>query len=445
MRVKVALVIAAVGLSAVTDVAFAQAPPVGPGHCVANCGGGGYRGGGGGGGGGNAAAIGSAVGLGMAIGGALLQQQQQQQMQQPRQSREQSSGQGNRKRGRDADDKKVAKGHDTKSDKTRKDDEKTDKQTEKPTKQDANANKLENTKNQQQAKQTGQPAGNPPWTGCVGNVGTVWNAGNCGHPTFPTTSAGNSAPQFHRIPYFVPIIPHEFVDALSCPLGFTPVGETFYGGTKCAPGVADSNSAPVALADVAPGFVSNQPPPSHDRCAPPKDWEPPSDKTPIEPINCTTLAKDNCKTLGQLVHLIPDEKYRDFVKKLKFVPKDEPPDSTHLGIKVGDLPINKSTATPTTAVTSNDRMSAKNGDSIAVGDHFFDDKSASYQRAQLILLVYESGKTTYLKDLSNKKVKQKDNKPPTAIAACIHSMTADPDQGGDAGYGMDALAQNFPH
>jgi hypothetical protein len=49
------------------SVAFAQAPPVGPGHCVANCGspgGGRSVGGGGGGGGGGGNNFGNAVGLG---------------------------------------------------------------------------------------------------------------------------------------------------------------------------------------------------------------------------------------------------------------------------------------------------------------------------------------------------------------------------------------------
>ena len=57
---------------------YAQAPPVGPGHCVANCGGGsgGSRGGiapggGGGGGGGTSSAIGAGLmGLGTIIQGA---------------------------------------------------------------------------------------------------------------------------------------------------------------------------------------------------------------------------------------------------------------------------------------------------------------------------------------------------------------------------------------
>jgi hypothetical protein len=48
-------------------VAFAQAPPVGPGHCVANCPSPYRGGGGGGGGGGSGAGIGNAVGLGMGI------------------------------------------------------------------------------------------------------------------------------------------------------------------------------------------------------------------------------------------------------------------------------------------------------------------------------------------------------------------------------------------
>jgi hypothetical protein len=59
-------------------LAFAQAPPVGPGHCVANCGGGGFGhsggggfghsgGGGGGGGGPGGTATGAAIGMGVGL------------------------------------------------------------------------------------------------------------------------------------------------------------------------------------------------------------------------------------------------------------------------------------------------------------------------------------------------------------------------------------------
>jgi hypothetical protein len=67
-----------------SGAAFAQAPPVGPGHCVANCGGGslggsggGYRSGGGGGGGSGGGGYGGAtssaiMGLGMIVQGASV-------------------------------------------------------------------------------------------------------------------------------------------------------------------------------------------------------------------------------------------------------------------------------------------------------------------------------------------------------------------------------------
>jgi hypothetical protein len=76
------------------------------------------------------------------------------------------------------------------------------------------------------------------WSDCH-SKGGVWGAnGSCGHPTF--TGTGGSGVQGHgprlaAIPWFVPIVPHAFVDPLPCPAGFEKVGETFYGGTKCAP------------------------------------------------------------------------------------------------------------------------------------------------------------------------------------------------------------------
>jgi hypothetical protein len=78
------------------------------------------------------------------------------------------------------------------------------------------------------------------WSDCH-SKGGVWGAnGSCGHPTFTGTGGGGSGVQGHRprlaaIPWFVPIVPHAFVDPLPCPAGFEKVGETFYGGTKCAP------------------------------------------------------------------------------------------------------------------------------------------------------------------------------------------------------------------
>jgi hypothetical protein len=204
------------GIAAVSDAAHAQVPGVGPGHCVSGCGGGssmGRSGGGGRGGGGfgGAGAIGSAIGIGMAIGSAVQQQQQQQ--------AKEKSGARNKPEGESP--RRVSHAREAKPER-----HKTD-QADKPKEA-----KQPDTK---QAKLT-QPAKNSNWSGCTGKVGTTWNAGNCGHPTMPTTPTSSSgSPQFHKIPYFVPILPTRFVDALSCPPGFEKVGETFYGGTKCAP------------------------------------------------------------------------------------------------------------------------------------------------------------------------------------------------------------------
>jgi len=84
-----------------------------------------------------------------------------------------------------------------------------------------------------------KPAGAAPksdqwgWSDCR-SKGGVWGAnGSCGSPKFAGTQG--QGPRLVPIPWFVPIVPHKFVDPLPCPQGFKQVGETFYGGTRCAP------------------------------------------------------------------------------------------------------------------------------------------------------------------------------------------------------------------
>jgi hypothetical protein len=74
------------------------------------------------------------------------------------------------------------------------------------------------------------------WADCHA-TGGVWghSGGSCGHPTLPGASGSSSRPRLAAIPWFVPIVPHTFVDPLECRPGYEKIGETFYGGTKCAP------------------------------------------------------------------------------------------------------------------------------------------------------------------------------------------------------------------
>jgi hypothetical protein len=217
-------VLALLGAIVASDAARAQVPGVGPGHCVsASCGGGGSlgRSGGGsrgGGGMGAAGAIGSAIGIGMAIGSAVQQQQQQQAKEKSGARKEEST-------------RKVSHAREAKPERHKND------QADKPKEA---AKQPADTK---QAKVT-EPSKNSNWSGCTGKVGTVWNAGNCGHPTMPTAPTSvSSPPQLHKIPYFVPIVPTRFVEALSCPLGFKRTGEAFYGGTRCEPVIVTAVNA----------------------------------------------------------------------------------------------------------------------------------------------------------------------------------------------------------
>jgi hypothetical protein len=254
MRKTKFLVLAALSPILIANAASAQAPPVGPGHCVANCGGGsggssGGGGGGGGHGGGNAAAIGSAIGLGIAVGTAIMQQQQQQQTQ--RQSDEQ--------RGRkhkpptkdtDKDESKTAKRGDppakhgnppTKETATEQPPQKTG--TDNAASQAATKGADKNTKlvNSPPPVNPGHcvpapgypcPTGGAPtsssgsgWSDCTSRGG-VWGNTGCGRPSA----------KLQLIPYFVPLADLiQHVDALPCPQGSKKTGETFYGGTKCSP------------------------------------------------------------------------------------------------------------------------------------------------------------------------------------------------------------------
>jgi len=173
------------------EIVQAQAPPVGPGHCVANCGSGGYRGGGGGGGG-NAAAIGSAIGLGLAVGSAIMQQQQMQQQQ----NSEQRTRQGKR----------------NKPDKSNKSD--------KPT------NEVK--------KPEPPPSNGSTWSDCTSRGG-VWGNSGCGHPTFssntgPNSGGGALSPNLPNLPVSF-LVPSN----LGCPAGFERVEDSIYGGAKCVP------------------------------------------------------------------------------------------------------------------------------------------------------------------------------------------------------------------
>ncbi len=417
MRTKYFIVMFASVPLVLSGAALGQVPPVGPGHCVANCGGGGGGGGSrGGGGGGSSAAIGSAIGLGMAIGGAILQQQQTQQNsgaathRTPRPTKE--SVQRN-----SAKDKKAAR----KKDDT--DDKPGNTTTSKPTPPSSKTGEKQDTP----AK---TPAGSPPsnnlptWSDCTSRGG-VWGNPGCGHPTFPTSAANNQRPQLQRIPYFVPIVPNQFVDALPCPQGFIKVGETFYGGTKCAPGVAESKESPVVLADVAP-LEFTDPPPRDKSCQPPRGWKLPSRATPID---CQLDSKEHCKILGKLVSAIPDEKYREFVSHLKFERKNVTFDSTKLA-----------TTSPSTP-TSNESMSSSGADTIFVGEPYFD----KHPYAQLILLIFESGKNEEVKEEGKGRPPNPENRnPPAAVTACLRSMTADlADPTSENG--LAELSKNFGH
>jgi hypothetical protein len=190
---------------------LAQIPTVGPGKCVSNCAGGGsggHRGGGRG-----LSGIGGAIGTGIAVGTILNAIQS---------AKPQGGDQGSQRSkepARERHPQKPAKDEPVKEAKKPAKDE--------PVKE---ANKPANTN-----------TNGSNWSGCTGKVGTVWNAGNCGHPGSASTGTGQRA-HYHLIPYFVPIAMHQFVEALPCPNGFQKVGETFYGGTKCAP-IEEASSA----------------------------------------------------------------------------------------------------------------------------------------------------------------------------------------------------------
>jgi len=379
---------------------LAQIPTVGPGKCVSNCGGGG-SGGGRRGGGGGMSGIGRAIGTGIAVGTILNAIQS---------AKPQGGDQGSQH------SKEPAR----------------ERHPQKPAKD-------EPVKEAKKPADTNTKGSN--WSGCTGKVGTVWNAGNCGHPTSTSTSAGTGQrPRFNLIPYFVPIAIHQFVDQLPCPLGFHQVGETFYGGAKCAPGAAESNANSTVLADIAPEFTD---PPSP--CKPDKKDQPNvefpniSDKTPVGPVelNCE-LKNTNCQRLNQLVSAIQDDEYKKFVKKLKFRPKEITRDATklapHISLAGPTEPGNKSDV-------SNEAMSSSGEDTINVGERYW----KLSHNAQLVLLIFESGKNFYAVEetRTGKSPPAINTAPPDRIMSCLHSITADSVADPGSSYGLGALAKNF--
>lgn len=259
MRTHSLLALATMGTIAFSATAFGQVPSAGPGHCVAGCGGGssgGSSGGSRGGGFGGGAAIGSAIGLGMAIGSAVIQQQQQQK------SEEQRARQGARKQ----PTKEAGEGRKAAADKSRARNERSKTEEarrppEKPTKPDKPTEVAKQpSPDTKQAKLTEQPSRSTRWTGCTGRVGTTWDAGPCGKPTFPTPTPGSSSsasasaklPNFGQIPLSVSKLDLQLIEKLTCSPGFQQ-SETTYGGSKCTPvtTAADASKAPVTKQDTS--------------------------------------------------------------------------------------------------------------------------------------------------------------------------------------------------
>jgi hypothetical protein len=244
VRLTGLVLLAVLGVTAARDAAWAQVPGVGPGHCVSGCGGGssslGRGGGGSRGGGMGAGAIGAAIGIGVAIGSAAAQQQQQQQAKEKSGARKEESA------------RRVSHAREAKPER-----HKTD-QADKP---------KEAAKQPQDTKQTKltQPAKNSNWSGCTGKVGTTWNAGNCGHPTMSSSgpqqalansSAPGSASYDTSLLHSIPDVSRILNTALPCPKGYTQIGVTFYGGTKCSltqtPQIQSPENADTAAAPKPP-------------------------------------------------------------------------------------------------------------------------------------------------------------------------------------------------
>lgn len=161
--------------------------------------------------------------------------------------------------------------------------------------------------------------------------------------------------------------------------------------------------------------------PSQYRLCEPAGWKISSVPSPL--FQCE-LGLNHCAQLGKLVSAIPDEKYREFVKQLKFLPKHITPDSTTLlrGLD-GSTRLHHG---------SDDFMSSFGTDIIYVGERYWELNDF----AKEILLVFESGKNLYV----GKRFYE--GRPPSSIRSCLKTVTADEGDGPSIN-GLGALSLNF--